>query len=175
MTHLHLRRASSLQTASYTFSLVRLSPKTLNARRRSDAKQTGGRVANPAASPQPVVGIHFEVIIGERLIVIPPLLAFQIPSVSRISIQAARHTHTHTHTLTRAHTHRGERGGTMSPDLAKFTQLWLQELGSTGRASGSVWRESSGSPPQFGLLLLLLGPRMLMMLAVNSSRSKFPP
>lgn len=27
VTHLHLRRASSLQTASYTFSLVRLSPK----------------------------------------------------------------------------------------------------------------------------------------------------
>ncbi|KAK2897933.1 hypothetical protein Q8A73_014313 [Channa argus] len=36
------------------------------------------RVANPGVSPQPVVGIHFEGITGEGLVVIPPF-AFQIP------------------------------------------------------------------------------------------------
>lgn len=105
MTHLHLRRASSLQTASYTFNLFRLSK--LCARARSDVKQISGTVANPVASPQPVVGIHFEVIIGEGLIK-PPLLALQIPSVSRISIRGVDQ---HIRTDTQA---------TMSPDLTKF-------------------------------------------------------
>lgn len=87
MTHLHLRRASSLQTASYTFNL--LDYPNFERSCRSDVKQISGRVTNPVASPQPVVGIHFEVIIGEGLIVtpLPPPLVLQITSVSRISIK----------------------------------------------------------------------------------------
>lgn len=64
---------------------------------RSDVSQLGGRVAHPVASPQPVVGVHFEAISG-RGTDRNPLFApsppsspsfFQIPSVRRISIQAA--------------------------------------------------------------------------------------
>lgn len=40
-------------------------------RSRSDVSQISGRVANPLASPQPVVSVHFEVITGEELILIP--------------------------------------------------------------------------------------------------------
>ncbi|KAK1899276.1 GTPase Era [Dissostichus eleginoides] len=45
---------------------------------RSDVKQISGRVANPVASPQPVIGIHFEVIIGRATDSNPPVL-FKFP------------------------------------------------------------------------------------------------
>lgn len=65
---------------------------------------------------------------GEGPVVIP--FAFQIPSVSRISIQAAQRARTHTHTraCADADAHKHTQRGTMSPDRAKFTQLWSQEL-----------------------------------------------
>ena len=86
-------------------------------------------MTNPLASPQPVVGIHFEVIIGEGLMVtpLPPPLVLQITSVSRISIKGDQHTRTNTQ-------------ATMSPDLAKFTQLWLQEQKFTGWLSAQNWK-----------------------------------
>ena len=77
---------------------------TLDALRLSDVDERGARAANPAAAPQPVVGIHFEVIIGGTDN--NPPLRFHIPSASRVSIQAAErapartraHTHVRTHT-----------------------------------------------------------------------------
>lgn len=71
MTHLHLRRASSLQTASCT---LRASVDDPNFERRSgsDVSQICGSVANPLVSPQSVVGIHFEVRTVEGLIINPP-------------------------------------------------------------------------------------------------------
>lgn len=73
MTHLHLQRASSLQTASCTF---RASVDDPNFERWScsDVSQMGTSVANPLVSPQPVVGIHFEVRAFEGLIINPPPL-----------------------------------------------------------------------------------------------------
>lgn len=94
MTHLHLRRASWLQTASCTFSL-RDYP-NFERWSRSDVSQIRRKVANPVASPQPVVGIHFEVIIGEGLIVIPPCFSNSLGEP-----------HIHPDCSARTHTRRG--------------------------------------------------------------------
>ncbi len=141
VTHLHLRRASSLQTASYTFSL--LDYPNFERLCRSDVKQISRIVANPVASPQPVVGIHFEVIIGEGLIVIPPCFS---NSLSEPHIHPGCSTHTHTQRHTHTHTQ------TMSPNLAKFTQLWFQKLKFSGwpLQKLEVCRKwVSSGPPQF--------------------------
>lgn len=135
MTHLHLRRASSLQTASCT---LRASVDDPNFERgsSSDASQIGTSVANPLASPQPVVGIHFEVRTVEGLIINPPPVISQIPPVNRISIRNA---------LSHAD------GLQCQPDLAKFTQLRIQELmieqrsrGRKRRKSAAVWVITGG-------------------------------
>ena len=96
VTHLHLRRVSSPQTASYTFSPFPFSffvdYPNFESSWRSDVKQISGRVANPVASPQPVIGIHFEVIIGRATDSNPPVL-FKFP---RWAAYPSRHALTHT-------------------------------------------------------------------------------
>lgn len=103
VTHLHLRRASWLQTASYTSTRPRrraynakfaLSGTALN------VAQTSEKVANPVASPQSVVGIHFEVLKrGEGVDSDSPLF-FQNPSKSRVSIQLYPQWHPAIYTVT---------------------------------------------------------------------------
>lgn len=95
MTHLHLRRASSLQTAFYTVSLWDYP--NFEHLCHSDVKQISGRVANPVASPKPDVGIHFEVITQEGPIVIP--LCFS-NSLGEPHIHPGCLSHTQTHTDT---------------------------------------------------------------------------
>lgn len=131
MTHLHLRRASSPQPASCTFSLS--DDPNFERLCRLDGEQVGGGAANPVGSPQPVVGIHFEGITGEELIVIPSCF-----------LNSLREPHIHLGSSARAHT-----GAAVSPNLAKFTQLSFQELAFSGGSveTASVW--SSSGPAQF--------------------------
>lgn len=136
MTHLHLRRVSSLQTASCTFCW--LDDPNFERSCLSDVTQSSRTEANPVASPQPVVGIHFELVIREGLI------KKKIPScflnfLSELQIHAGG-----SRARARMHAHKYT---TMSPGPAKFTQLLFQELKKslTGcKKTGSVERRKSG-------------------------------
>lgn len=169
MTHLHLRRASSLQTAFYTVSLWDYP--NFEHLCHSDVKQISGRVANPVASPKPDVGIHFEVITKEGPIVIPLCFSNSLGE-PHIHPGCLSHTHTNPHRHTQA---------TMSPDLAKFTQLCFQELEFTlmllqekrgGKEKKKLevcrWRGGkSSSPPR----AVSIPYTEMTMLAINSAVS----
>lgn len=137
MTHLHLRTASSLQTASRT-----VDDPNFERRSGSDVSQMCASVADPLVSPQPVVGgIHFEDRTVEGPIINPPgvnlflvffLFKFLQRAVYPTGTRSRRHARTHTQT-------RAPR----QPNLAKFTRLRFQvREGSTGRQRSqpaAVW------------------------------------
>ncbi len=148
VTHLHLRRASSLQTASYTFS--RLDYPNFERSCRSDVKQISGRVANPVSSPQPVVGIHFEVIIG-GLIVIPPCFSNSLgePHIHPGSQRERARAHRHTNTRTNTHKHNVTRSGKVSAAVVFWAAVSVpRSLDPHGDADDAFSKFSRSTSPE---------------------------
>lgn len=100
----------------------------------SDVSQICGSVANPRVSPQPVVGIHFEVRTVEGLIKNPPPVDFFPSNSSGKPHIQPEHAPAGTHTQI----------GARQPNLAKFTQLRFQVLRTAeGSAERKGWKSAA--------------------------------
>lgn len=168
MTHLHLRRASSLQTAFYTVSLWDYP--NFEHLCHSDVKQISGRVANPVASPKPDVGIHFEVITQEGPIVIPLCFSNSLGE-PHIHPGCLSHTHKPTQTHTGYNVTRSGQvyAAVLSGAGIHFDASAREKRGERKEKAGSVQmkrRKEQQSPPRS------FDPYTEMtMLAINSAVS----
>lgn len=138
----------------------------------SDVKQISGTVANPVASPQPVVGIHFEVIIGEGLIK-------KIKKKPSCSSNSLGEPHIHQGWSTHKHQRTGY-------NVTRSDQVYAAVVAGAPihrLASAQNWKyveEKEWAAAVYPAVLILY-TEMLMMLVVNSASDRrchpffFPP
>lgn len=115
-------------------------------------------MANPVASPQPVVGIHFEVIIGEGLIVIPPCFSNSLGEP-----------HIHPGCSARAHTRRGY-------NVTRSGQVYAAVVSGAGiRCFQHKLEVNEGSPcdPHKEMLLMVVDSAAPQ--PPNVAATSFPP